>query len=122
MIPYSVRYQLATLVTLGRQTVEASEVSGANALRTFFLVIFPLSRAGMLASAAIMFVLLSHEFGVSLLLRSPDVSVMSVVLYDQYSGGSYPLVAVMALLMTVLTTIGVAVAMFFGGTRALRNF
>lgn len=121
MIPYSVRYQLATLISLGRQTMEASQVAGAHAVRTFFLVILPLSRAGIVSSAAIMFVLLTHEFGVSLLLRAPDVSVMSVVLYDQYSGGSYPKVAVIALLMTAMTGFGVALAMFFGGRRALEK-
>jgi iron(III) transport system permease protein len=121
MIPYSVRYQLSTLVALGRQTMEASQVAGAHPLRTFFLVILPLSRAGIVSSAAIMFVLLTHEFGVSLMLRAPDVSVMSVVLYDQYNGGSYPKVAVIALIMTVMTAIGVAAAMFFGGRKALEK-
>jgi iron(III) transport system permease protein len=121
MIPYSVRYQLATLVSLGRQTMEASQVAGANALRTFLQVILPLSRAGIVSSAAIMFVLLTHEFGVSLLLRAPDVSVMSVVLYDQYNGGSYPKVAVIALVMTLMTGLGVAFAMFFGGRKALER-
>jgi iron(III) transport system permease protein len=121
MIPYSVRYQLATLVALGRQTVEASQVSGAHPLRTFFQIILPLSRAGIASSAAIMFVLLTHEFGVSLLLRAPDVSVLSVVLYDQYNGGSYPRVAVLALIMTVVTGFGVVGAMFFGGRRALET-
>lgn len=121
MIPYSVRYQLSTLVALGRQTMEASQVAGAHALRTFFQIILPLSRAGIVSSAAIMFVLLTHEFGVSLLLRAPDVSVMSVVLYDQYNGGSYPKVAVIALIMTALTGLGVALAMFFGGKRALEK-
>ena len=79
MIPYSVRYQLSTLPALGRQTIEASQVSGASAVRTFFQVTLPLSRAGIVSSAAIMFVLLTHEFGVSLLLRAPNVNVMSVV-------------------------------------------
>jgi len=121
MIPYAVRYQLATLVALGRQTIEASQVSGAHPIRTFFQVILPLSRAGIVSSAAVMFVLLTHEFGVSLLLRAPNVSVMSVVLYDQYNGGSYPRVAVIALIMTVMTAIGVALAMFFGGKKALEK-
>lgn len=122
MIPYSVRYQLATLVALGRQTMEASQVSGAHPIRTFFQIILPLSRAGIASSAAVMFVLLTHEFGVSLLLRAPDVSVMSVVLYDQYNGGSYPKVAGIALIMTVMTAIGVVFAMIFGGRKALEKF
>jgi len=121
MIPYAVRYQLATLVSLGRQTLEASQVSGAHPLRTFFQITLPLSRTGIVTSAAMMFVLLTHEFGVSLLLRAPDVNVMSVVLYDEYASGSYPRVAVIALIMTVMTAVGVAAAMFFGGRKALEK-
>jgi iron(III) transport system permease protein len=121
MIPYSVRYQLASLISLGRDTLEASQVAGAGPFRTFFQVILPLARGGIVSSAAIMFVLLVHEFGVSVLLRAPNTSVLSVILYDQYHGGSYPKVAVIALIMTLITGFGVALAMFFGGRKALEK-
>jgi iron(III) transport system permease protein len=119
MVPYSARYQLATLVALGRQTMDASRVSGAGPLRTFGRIILPLSRSGIASSAAIIFVLLIHEFGVSLLLRSPKVNVMSVVLFEQYDVGSYPQTAVIALVMTFITILGVMGALIFGGSRAL---
>jgi iron(III) transport system permease protein len=121
MIPYSVRYQLAALISLGQTTTESSQVSGAHPLRTFFQVILPLARNGLASAAAIMFILLSHEFGVSLLLRGQDNTVLSVMLYDQYSGGSYPMVAVVALVMTAITSVGVVLALIFGGTKALEN-
>ncbi|OPX05249.1 hypothetical protein B1790_32900 [Mycobacterium sp. AT1] len=121
MIPYSVRYQLATLMSLGKQTVEASQVSGATTIRTFVQIILPLARTGIVSSAAVMFVLLTHEFGVSLLLRGPNVRVLSVVLYEEYAGGSYARVAVIALIMTVVTGVGVVAAMALGGRRALER-
>jgi iron(III) transport system permease protein len=122
MIPYAVRYQLATLVALGRTTVESSQVSGAGPFRTFARIVLPLSRAGMASSAAIIFVLLIHEFGVSLLIRSAKVNVMSVVLFEQYDAGGYPQVAVIAIAMTLITGVGVFVALLFGGSRALEKF
>jgi len=121
MLPYAVRYQLTTLIALGPQTMEASQVSGAGALRTFFRIVLPLSRGGMAASAAVMFVLLIHEFGVSLLLRSPDSTVMSVLLFEEFSSGSYPRVAVIALIMTVITGGGVVAALAFGGSKAMER-
>ena len=48
-----------------------------------------------------MFVLLTHEFAASLLVRSPTTQVMGTVLFDYYTNGSYPLVAAIALVMTV---------------------
>ncbi|WP_326686207.1 ABC transporter permease subunit [Streptomyces sp. NBC_01795] len=121
MIPYAVRYQLAGLVALGRTTVESSRVSGAGPFRTFGQIVLPLTRAGMASSAAIMFVLLIHEFGVSLLIRSAEANVMSVVLFEQYDAGGYPQVAVIALAMTVITAVGVSVALMLGGSRALEK-
>jgi iron(III) transport system permease protein len=84
-------------------------------------VILPLARSGIASAAAIMFVLLVHEFAVSLLLRAPNVTVMSVLLFNQYDAGSYPAVAVIAVVMTVITGIGVALAMLVGGKGALEN-
>jgi iron(III) transport system permease protein len=121
ILPYAVRYQLATLIALGAQTTESSRVSGAGAFRTFFRIVLPLARGGMAASGAVMFVLLIHEFGVSLLLRSPDSTVMSVLLYDQFSTGSYPQVGVTAVVMTAITAAGVIAALVFGGTKAMER-
>lgn len=121
MIPYSVRYQLATLVQIGRQTTEASNVSGASQMRTFFQVIIPLARSGIASSTIIMFILIIHEFGVSLLLRAPDVTVLSVLLFDAFAGGSYPQVAVMALFMSAITAIGVMLGVLLGGSRAFEK-
>jgi iron(III) transport system permease protein len=41
------------------------------------------------------------------------------VLFDYYVNGSYPLVAAIALIMTVVTAIGVVIAMVLGGSDAL---
>ena len=122
MIPFAVRYQLATLIAIGRTTTEASRANGGGFARTFFRIILPLARSGIAAAAAVIFVLLVHEFGVALMLRSAETNVMSVVLFELYStGGLYPRVAAMALLMTVITSAGVAVAIWIGGLKAFER-
>ena len=44
---------------------------------------------------------------------------MGTVLFDYYVNGSYPLVAAIALIMTVVTAIGVTLAVVIGGSDAL---
>jgi len=44
---------------------------------------------------------------------------MGTRLFDRWQNGSYPMVAAMALLMTAVTTIGVAIAMLVGGRNVL---
>jgi iron(III) transport system permease protein len=68
-----------------------------------------------------MFVLLTHEFAASLLVRAPTTQVMGTILYDYYENGGYPLVAVISLVMVGVTTAGVVVAVAIGGSEAFRR-
>ena len=119
MLPFATRMQLAGMVALGNTYQEASRTSGASALRTNVKIVLPLLRSTIGGAAALMFVLLTHEFAASLLVRSPTTQVMGTVLFDYYTNGSYPLVAAIALVMTAITAVGVAIALIVGGSDAL---
>jgi iron(III) transport system permease protein len=117
-LPFAVRYQLSSLIALGSTQVEAARANGSGSVRTFFQIILPLARSGVAAAGAVIFVLLIHEFGVAVMLRSTDTNVMSVVLFELFNtGGLYPQVAAMALVMTVITMVGVIVALAVGGMK-----
>jgi iron(III) transport system permease protein len=119
MLPFTTRMQLAGMVALGNTYLEAARSSGASALRTNVNIVLPLLRSTIGGAAALMFVLLTHEFAASLLVRAPTTQVMGTVLFDFYTNGSYPLVAAIALVMTVVTAIGVTIAILLGGSDAL---
>ena len=95
---------------------EASRTSGAGPLRTTTEIMLPLLRPTIAGAAALMFVLLTHEFTASLLVRSPTTQVMGTVLFDYWGNGSYPLVAAIALIMTLVTATGVFVAVSLAGS------
>jgi iron(III) transport system permease protein len=119
MLPFTTRMQMAGMVSLGDTYIESARTSGAGALRTSVQIILPLMRATIGGAAALMFVLLTHEFAASLLVRSPTTQVMGTVLFDYYGNGSYPLVAAVALVMTAVTAAGVTLAVVLGGSDAL---
>ena len=119
MLPFTTRMQLAGMVALGNTYQEAARSSGASALRTNVNIVLPLLRSTIGGAGALMFVLLTHEFAASLLVRAPTTQVMGTVLFDYYTNGSYPLVATIALIMTVVTGIGVTLAVLLGGSDAL---
>jgi iron(III) transport system permease protein len=121
MIPFATRMMLSALAALGDAYVEAARVSGAGVLRTHLTILTPLLRPAIGGACALMFVLLTHEFAASLLVRSPDVQVMGTILYDYYENGGYPLVAVISLVMVGVTTAGVAVAIAIGGSEAFKK-
>jgi iron(III) transport system permease protein len=116
MLPFTTRMQLSAMVALGDSYIEASRVSGANVVKTNARIVLPLLRPAIGGAAALMFVLLTHEFAASLLVRSPTTQVMGTVLFDYWTNGSYPLVAAIALVMTGVTTVGVLIAVALGGS------
>lgn len=119
MIPFAVRMIMTGMTALGSAYDEAARTCGASAVRTHAWVLLPLLRPAIGGAAALIFVLLTHEFTASLFVRSPEVQVMGTALFDAYSEGSYPAVAALAIVMTVVTAIGAAVAVLFGGSNAL---
>jgi iron(III) transport system permease protein len=121
MIPFATRMILSAMTALGDAYTEAARASGAGALRTNAQIVAPLLRPAFGGAAALMFVLLTHEFAASLLVRSPQVQVMGTILYEYYENGGYPLVACISLVMIAVTTVGVLVAVLLGGTDALKK-
>lgn len=116
MLGHSTRLQFTTLVATGQEFLEASKASGAGPMRSLFQVLLPMCRKGIAATAALTFVLLFHEFSASLMVRSARTQVIGSVMYDVWAGGIYSQVAVLALIMVVVTVIGVCIAGWMGGT------
>lgn len=121
MLPFATRMQMSGMAALGESYFEASRVAGAGIVRTNLQIMLPLLRASVGGAAALMFVLLTHEFTASLLVRSTDAQVMGTILYDTFVNGYYPLVASIALIMTVVTFTGAALALLVGGAGALED-
>jgi iron(III) transport system permease protein len=121
MIPFATRMQMTALISMGNAYSEASAVSGASPLVTSLRVTLPMLKPAVLSAVALMFILLTHEFAASLMVRSATTQVMGTVLYDHWSNGSYPLVAAMAVLMSAVTAAGVVIAMLVGGRNVLDN-
>ena len=121
MLPFATRMQLGALVALGDHYVEAARVSGSTFAGANVKVVLPLLRSALGGAAALIFVLLTHEFAASVLVRSSRTQVMGTVLYDYWTNGSYPLVAAIALIMSAVTAVGVVVAIMVGGARSLSS-
>ena len=115
MLPFTTRMQIAGMLQLGNSYLEASRTSGASAFWTDVRITIPLMRSTIGGAAALMFILLTHEFTASMLVRSPTSQVMGTVLFDYWTNGSYPLVAAIALVMTLVTALGMLAAVLIGG-------
>ena len=119
MLPFATRMMTNGMLALGTSYQEASWVSGAGRLRTHAVIMLPLLRGSIGGAVALIFVLLTHEFSASMLVRSPTTQVMGTVVYDFWSNGAYPTVAAVSIIMTAVTGAGVVAAMSIGGRDVL---
>ncbi len=121
MLPFATRMQVSGMLALGDGYIEAARVSGAGPIRTNLAIVLPLMRGALGGAAALMFVLMTHEFTASVLVRSPRTQVMGTVLFDAWGNGGYPQVAAIALVMSAVTAVGVLVALVVGGASVFDN-
>ncbi|WP_236792208.1 iron ABC transporter permease [Amycolatopsis sp. GM8] len=119
MLPHAIRPQLTSMLATGPEYSEASRVAGAGPLATTWRVGFPLIRSGIGVAVSLVVIMVIHEFAVSLMVTSPGRRVIGTLLYDATNFGTAPQVAVIALLMVAITTVGIVAALVAGGARAL---
>lgn len=114
-IPFAVRPQLSALTAIGPEYSEASRVSGAGPLGTAWRINLPLIRSGLGVSAALVTIIVAHEFTVSLMVTSPTRRVIGSLLYDETVNGVAPNVAVLSLLMLGVTLVGIGISWLIAG-------
>ncbi len=105
-LPFAVQPFAAGFAGVDRKLLQASSILGAGRWRTFFRVILPLSRAGVLTGAVLSFAHTLGEFGVVLMVGGniPGVTrTASIAIYDDVQALDYAAAGRTALLMLALS-------------------
>ncbi|OZD11652.1 iron ABC transporter permease [Rhodococcus sp. 06-156-3C] len=121
ILPFSLRSQYNSLIGVDSSLFEAARVCGAGQLRMVRSVALPVARRGMAAALGLAFVLLSNDFAVSVMVRTPGNQVLGTLLYERSVQGLVPDVAVLALIMTVITTLVLLLTIRIGGKSSLKG-
>jgi len=95
----------AALSQLGPILTEASLVSGAGEMRTFFRIVLPLMGPGMVAGWVMVFVLAAGDLTASVMLASPRSPVVGFVMLDLSTSGTYGSVAALGVVITLLNAV-----------------
>jgi spermidine/putrescine transport system permease protein len=112
-LPFMVLPLYATLERLDRSYLEASLDLGAGQLRTFFSVVVPLARPGIVSGIILVFVPALGTFLISDLLGGPDSQLIGNVIERQFKAANdWPLGAAFSFLLMYVTF----------GVLALRSF
>lgn len=120
-LPFAVRPMSAAFAGVDRRLVEASWCLGASKWRSFFTIMVPLGRAGIITAAALTFAHTLGEFGVVLMLGGniPGVTqTLSTVIYDQVQVLDYAAANRTALVLVSVSLLALGVTCTVGRRRA----
>jgi molybdate transport system permease protein len=112
-LPFAVQPFAASFSAVDTRLVAASQTLGASRIRTFFRVILPLSRSGLVTGVALSFAHTMGEFGVVLMVGGniPGVTrTVSIDIYDKvqavnYSGANATALVLLALSFATLCVV-----------------
>jgi len=117
-ITVAVRSTHASLQQISVELEEVSTVSGASWGRTFRSVVLPLMAPGLVVAFIYSLSLTFKVLSMPILLGSVDTKLMSVMIYNLYEDGQYPMLSalgvILLLLVLALSIIGAYIGKRFG--------
>lgn len=108
-LPFMVLPLYATLSKLDLRLLEAAADLGATPWTAFWRVTVPLSKAGIIAGAMLVFIPCVGEFVIPELLGGPETLMIGRVLWDEFfSNNDWPMAATVAVVMVLLIVLPLA--------------
>jgi iron(III) transport system permease protein len=110
-IPLAMRSASAAVAEVGTELIEASRVFKAGPMRRFTHVLLPLLVPGLTAGWIILFVQMSGELTASSLLAGTTNPVVGQIMIDLWQNGSFPEIAALAVVLTVIHMVMVSIVL-----------
>lgn len=107
--PYVIRIISTALLTLPPSVEEAASTLGARPLTVFRRVTLPLMMPGLVASAALSFLVSFDEVVISLFITGPNITTLPVALFQYADNRTDPLIAAVSVILVLGTLLIVAV-------------
>lgn len=102
-LPFMVLPIYATLEKLDTDLLEAAEDLGCSRFQAFWLVTFPLARAGVIAGCFLVFIPVVGEFVIPSLLGGSRTLMIGKVLWDEFfSNRDWPVASAVAVLLLLI--------------------
>lgn len=106
---------------VGRELFEASLVSGRGPGGTLRRVVLPLTRSGLAAGWAFVFVLVVGDITASAILASPSSPVIGFVILTLFQNGTYPLLAALGAVISAVSSVIVLTTLVIAGRRGAQQ-
>ncbi|MGZ8260875.1 MAG: ABC transporter permease, partial [Caldimonas sp.] len=109
-LPFMILPLYSNLAKMDLRLLEAAADLGASAWTAFWRVTVPLSRAGIVAGAMLVFIPCVGEYVIPELLGGPQTQMIGRTLWDEFfSNNDWPMACAVAVTMVLLVIVHVAV-------------
>ena len=117
-MPYGLRFNTTSMLQIHKELEESAAMSGAGWGTTFWRIVLPLLKPGLLAGWIYIMIVSIRELSSSILLYSPGTEVVSIVIWELWENGQYvelsALGVLFILMLFVLVLVSQAVGRKFG--------
>ena len=121
-LPFMILPLYSNLAKMDLRLLEAAADLGATAWTAFWRVTVPLSRAGIVAGAMLVFIPCVGEYVIPELLGGPQTQMIGRTLWDEFfSNNDWPMACAVAVVMVLLVIVPVAVFSRYQADAAARR-
>ncbi len=113
-MPYGLRFNTTSMMQIHKELEESAAMSGASWGTTFYRVILPLLKPGLLAGWIYIMIVSIRELSSSILLYSPGTEVVSIVIWELWENGQYVELSALGVLFILLLFVLVMIAQYIG--------
>ena len=113
-LPFMIMPIYTTLMKLDKSYLEAARDLGANGIQTFFKVVLPLSKSGVISGITMVLVPAMSTFAISMLLGGANHALLGDLIEQKFllSSTGYGMGSILSLILLVLVFISTAIMRF----------
>ena len=100
-LPYGLRANTTSMLQIHKELEESAAMSGASWGSTFWHILLPLLKPGLLAGWLYIMIVSIRELGTSILLYSPGTEVISIMIWELWANGQYVELSAMGVMFIV---------------------
>jgi iron(III) transport system permease protein len=113
-MPYGLRYNTTSMLQIHKELEESAAMSGASWGTTFWRIVLPLLKPGLLAGWIYVVIVSVRELSTSILLYSPGTEVISVLIWELWENGQYVELSALGVMFIVALFLLVMTAQWLG--------
>ena len=113
-MPYGLRYNTTSMLQIHKELEESAAMSGASWATTFWRIVLPLLKPGLVAGFIYVLIVSINELSTSILLYSPRTEVVSIVIWELWENGQYVELSALGVLLILALFVLVMIAQWIG--------